>query len=126
LLVDDEPQLLLLLEKHLKRLGFAVQSQSTALGALGVLQAAPGDFDLVVADHGLPDLPGDALLARIFEIRPDLPVLICSGSEFFVSSLPARFRPRVAFLQKPFLPKELVAVIEQLLARASHKPPAKE
>jgi DNA-binding NtrC family response regulator len=117
LLVEDEPQLLSLLAKHLRRLSFEVDPQATALGALGQLEAAPARYALVLTDWSLPDMPGEALLARIFEIRPDLPVLVCSGSEVFVASLPPAIQPHVAFLQKPFLPKELSAAIARVLAR---------
>ena len=115
--MDDEPQLLHLLEKHLRRLGFEVESQSTALSALSALEASPGRFELVVADLGLPDMPGDKLVARLFALQPTLQVLLCSGSEFFVSTLPAEWQPRVGFLQKPFGPKQLSEKIHQMLAR---------
>ncbi len=117
MLVEDEGPLLLLLERHLKRLGFDVDAHSTATGALSALAAARDSYNLVVADMGLPDMPGDALLAKMFELCPDLRVLICSGSEFFVSSLPEAIQQRVAFLQKPFAPKELGQKIDDMLAR---------
>lgn len=115
--MEDEAPLLHLLERHLARLGFEVEAHSTGLGALAALETAPDSYALVVADMGLPDLAGDALLSKMFQIRPDLLVLICSGSEFFVSSLPEPIQRRVGFLQKPFAPKELGQKIEQMLAR---------
>ena len=126
LLIDDDPQLLRLLEKHLQRLGFAVEAQAAALAALAQLEKAANEFDLVVTDQNLPDLAADKLLARIVEIRPELPVLICSGSEFFISGLPAHLQPHVGFLQKPFPPKELVAAIERLLAGSTQTPPPED
>jgi DNA-binding NtrC family response regulator len=115
LLVEDEPQLLLLLEKHLKRMGFTVDAHATGSAALSAVEDPGGAYDLVVADMGLPDMSGEALLTRIFKLRPTLPLLICSGSEFFISSLPEELQRRVQFLQKPFLPRELAQKIEQAL-----------
>jgi len=115
LIIEDEPQLVVLLDKHLKRLGYEVDAHSTAAAALGALDNPESRYDLVVADMGLPDMPGEALLARICALRPVLPVLVCSGSQFFVSSLPPDLQPQVRFLQKPFLPRELGQKIEEIL-----------
>lgn len=120
LLVEDELPLLRLLERHLKRLGFEVDAHSQALLALTAFSAAPGRYDLVIADLGIPDMPGETLLTKMLTIKPDLLYLICSGSPFFVASLPVELRRQVVFLQKPFLPKMLSDAIEQLLARRSH------
>jgi DNA-binding NtrC family response regulator len=117
LLVEDELPLLQLLEKYLTRLGFEVEAFSQALHALDAFTAAPDRYDLVIADLGIPDMPGDTLLTRMLAIKPDLLYLICSGSPFFVASLPAELRRQVVFLQKPFLPKMLSGAIDQLLAR---------
>jgi DNA-binding response OmpR family regulator len=117
LLVEDEPQLLLLIEKHLKRLGFDVDAHATGSAALSAVEKPEAAYDLVVADMGLPDMSGETLLIRIFQLRPALPVLICSGSEFFISSLPEDLQLRVRFLQKPFLPKELAQKIDETLGQ---------
>ena len=114
--MEDEPQLLLLLEKHLKRIGFDVDAHQTGGGALASLETPSISYDLVIADMGLPDMRGEDLLAKIFELRPALPVLICSGSEFFVSGLPQERQRRVGFLQKPFSPRELAPKIDEVLA----------
>ena len=119
LLVEDELPLLQLLEKYLKRLGYEVEAHSQALGALNAFTATPSRYDLVIADLGIPDMPGDTLLTRMLAVKPDLLYLICSGSPFFVASLPEQMRRQVVFLQKPFLPKMLSEAIEQLLARRS-------
>lgn len=107
--------MLVLLERHLKRLGFDVDPHSTGSAALRALEQPAIHYDLAVADMGLPDMTGEALLAKIVALRPALPVLICSGSEFFVSSLPEALQRQVRFLQKPFLPKELAQKIDEVL-----------
>jgi len=119
LLVEDELPLLQLLEKYLRRLGYEVEAHSQAVRALDAFTATPASYDLVIADLGIPDMPGDTLLTRMLALKPDLLYLICSGSPFFVASLPENMRRQVIFLQKPFLPKMLSEAIEQLLARRS-------
>jgi DNA-binding NtrC family response regulator len=115
LLVEDEVSLIQLLEKYLNRLGYEVEAHSASQDALQSFEAAPQSYDLVIADLGMPDIPGDTLLTRMLEIRPDLRILICSGSPFFISNLPEALKGQVSFLQKPFVPKMLSEAIAQLL-----------
>jgi DNA-binding NtrC family response regulator len=117
LLVEDELPLLRLLERYLQRLGFEVQTYSSSVEALAEFEAAPGRYDLVIADLGMPEISGDAMLARMLEIQPDLLILVCSGSPYYVSNLPKPLQQRVGFLQKPFLPKMLSEEIEKLMAK---------
>ncbi len=88
LLVEDEPPLLQLIEKYLQRLGFEVETHLKSFDALRNFEAAPDRYGMVIADLGMPDLPGDTLLTRMLEIRPDLRILVCSGSPFFIENLP--------------------------------------
>ena len=87
------------------------------MDALHSFECAPHGYDLVIADLGMPDIPGDTLLTRMLEIRPDLCILICSGSPFFLGNLPKTLEKQVAFLQKPFVPKMLSEAVAQLLSR---------
>ena len=117
LLVEDEPPLLQLIEKYLQRLGFEVETHLKSFEALGSFEAAPDRYGMVIADLGMPDLAGDSLLTRMLEIRPDLRILVCSGSPFFIENLPKSLQQQVAFLQKPFVPKMLADAVEKLLQR---------
>jgi DNA-binding NtrC family response regulator len=116
LLVDDEPALLQLLEKHLLRLGYRVETQSTAGDALRSFEADPARFDLIIADLTLPDMSGQAMLTRMLAVKPTLLILICSGLPFLPSGMSDLPEKQVAFLQKPFLPKMLSEAMERLLS----------
>ena len=124
LLVEDEPPLLQLIEKYLQRLGFEVESHLKSFDALKSFEIAPGRYALVIADLGMPDMPGDTLLTRMLEIRPDLRILVCSGSPFFIEKLPSALQKQVAFLQKPFVPKMLADAVQKLLQQDAGSPPA--
>jgi len=117
LLVEDEPPLLQLIEKYLQRLGFEVETHLKSFEALRSFETAPDSFDLVIADLGMPDMPGDTLLTRMLQIRPQLRVLVCSGSPFFIENLPPSLQRQVAFLQKPFVPKMLAEAVQSLMSR---------
>jgi DNA-binding NtrC family response regulator len=115
LLVDDEAPLLRLVEKYLLRLGFEVETHLKSVEALQSFEAAPQRYDLVIADLGMPDMPGDTLLTRMLAIRPELRVLICSGSPYFIENLPDSLQRQVGFLQKPFVPRMLADAVQQLM-----------
>ena len=115
LLVEDEPPLLQLIERYLQRLGFEVETYLKSFEALRRFEAAPDRYGMVIADLGMPEMPGHTMLTRMLEIRPDLRVLICSGSPFFIENLPHSLQQQVAFLQKPFVPKMLAEAVEKLL-----------
>jgi len=123
LVVDDEVSLIELLERYLRRLGYEVEAYSGSKAALESFEGAPDRYDLVIADLGMPDMPGDALLSRMLEIRPDLRILICSGSPLFISNLPKALEMQVSFLQKPFIPKMMAEAVAQLLSK--DKPPGR-
>jgi DNA-binding NtrC family response regulator len=124
LLVEDEAPLLQLIEKYLQRLGFEVETHLKPFDALRNFEAAPDRYSMVIADLGLPDMPGDTLLTRMLEIRPDLRVLVCSGSPYFIENLPNSLQRQVAFLQKPFVPKMLSEAVRNLLKEPPANPPA--
>ena len=115
LLVEDEPPLLQLIDKYLQRLGFEVETYLKSFEALRNFEAEPDRYGMVIADLGMPDMPGDALLTRMLAIRPDLRILVCSGSPFFIENLPPSLQQQVAFLQKPFMPKMLADAVRNLL-----------
>jgi len=115
LLVEDELPLLQLVERYLHRQGFDVEGYSKGADALRSFEAAPASYDLVIADLGIPDIPGDTLLTEMLDRRPDLKVVICSGSPFYIEKLPPALRQQVVFLQKPFVPKMLAEAVARLL-----------
>ncbi len=124
LLVEDEPPLLQLIGKYLQRLGFEVETHLKSFDALRNFEAEPDRYDMVIADLGMPDMPGDTLLTRMLEIRPDLRILVCSGSPFFIENLPRSLQRQVAFLQKPFVPKMLAEAVQNLLKERPGNSPA--
>ena len=116
LLVDDQLQLLNLIERYLKRMDYEVESYTLAADALRAFEAAGGRFDVAIVDLALPDMPGEALLAKMRELNPALLMLVCSGTPFAVTTLPLELQRQVEFLQKPFAPNMLADAVGRLLA----------
>ena len=115
LVVDDESALLKLLETYLARRGHQVTCCDRGQKGLDVLDADATGFDLAVLDHWLPDMSGMDLLFGVMERRPKLPILVSSGSFMDIDQMDIPPGHRVAFLQKPYLPKMLGTAVEDLL-----------
>lgn len=79
LLVDDDPTALAGLRAQLEHLGYQVTAVADSRSALGLFQAGPGRFDLVLTDYAMPDLSGPDFAGALLAARPDLPVILASG-----------------------------------------------
>ena len=79
LLVDDEPAVMEMAARLLKRLGYKVTSQTDSVSALEVFRSNPGEFDLVITDYAMPKLTGLDFARKVLRIRPDMPILLCTG-----------------------------------------------
>ncbi len=110
LLVDDEHSLAGLLKKYLEREGFAIEVAADGAGALEAFGARR--FDLVVLDLNLPDMRGEDLMRRLLDGNRECRILISSGTPFGQDAIRDEDRHRVAFLMKPYMPKQLLAAIQ--------------
>ena len=79
LLVDDEIPILKLGSQVLERMGYHVTQYQSSIEALNAFKSDPGSFDLVISDMAMPNMAGDQLAADLKAIRPDIPVIICTG-----------------------------------------------
>jgi CheY-like chemotaxis protein len=79
LFVDDEEGLTALAQEMLESLGYHVTPHTNSLEALKAFRAHPDAFDIVVSDMTMPGLTGVALTKEILAIRPDIPIVICTG-----------------------------------------------
>ena len=85
LFVDDELSILKMSDKILSSLGYLVTSSSSSIEALEIFKDSPGDFDLVITDTTMPGLSGDILSCEIHKIRPDIPIILCTGYSNLIS-----------------------------------------
>lgn len=115
LVVDDEEQITSMLEESLKRLGYTVTSQSTGNEALDTLTRIPDQFDLVISDVTMPGITGDKLVRKIHEIRPDIPVVLCTGFEGRLTKEEIQAFGVTDFLMKPISRKDLARSIRNVL-----------
>ena len=79
LYLDDEPSLVLLVQRQLARRGYRVAGFTKQAEALAALRAEPAAFDLVVTDYNMPGISGLDVAREVRAIRADLPVMVVSG-----------------------------------------------
>ena len=115
LFVDDEELLVAIGQQMLERLGYKVTAKTSSIEALEVFKAKPDRFDLVITDQTMPKMSGLELAREILTIRPDMPVIICTG--FSAQMTPDRVEAigirRV--LMKPFVARDVAEVIREVL-----------
>ena len=115
LYVDDEAQIANTGRQILQRLGYSVTTQTSSEQALALFQARPGEFDLVITDMTMPDMTGDLLAAEIMKIRPDMPVILCTGYSKRMSGEAARKMGIKDFVRKPVGKADLARTVRRVL-----------
>jgi CheY-like chemotaxis protein len=115
LFVDDEPTLVILGKQLLERLGYTVNTFTNSREALAAFREAPGHFDLVMTDMTMPDLTGDRLARAILDIRPEIPVILCTGFSRLINEERARSLGIRSFLMKPLTLPQLAKVVREVL-----------
>ena len=115
LLVDDDDALLQSIRTGLERLGYDVTAMADGAAALDVFHSAPEDWDLVVADQVMPGLSGVDLAKQILNIRPDVPVVLCTGLIDSATRTSAEAAGVREFHVKPVLSSELADCARRIL-----------
>lgn len=102
LFIDDETAIVRLAKVRLERLGYTVKAFTEPLDALDAFRADPDAFDLVITDMAMPVMTGDRLAAEFLSLRPDIPIILCTGFSDQMSDEKAREMGICAFAMKPF------------------------
>ena len=113
--MDDEELLCEMAEDMLSRLGYKVTTRTSSLDALQAFENQPDQFDLVITDQTMPGMTGETLARRMLQIRPDLPIIICTGFSTVMSADKAKSIGIKAFALKPLVKKEIAKLIRRVL-----------
>lgn len=115
LFIDDEKILTELGKTMLERLGYHVTVCNSSLEALAVFHNQPSQFDLVITDQTMPDMTGADLARRMIQIRPDIPIILCTGYSSIISEEEAKLIGIQEFAFKPLSMKDLSVLIRKVL-----------
>ena len=121
LAVDDEEVIVGLYKAILERLGYKVTAHCSSEKALEAFQSSPDSFDLVITDQTMPHLPGSELAKEILQIRPDIPIIFCTGYSSMVSEEKAKEIGIERFAMKPVSNKDLVITVREVLDKSNTK-----
>lgn len=116
LFVDDEEAILKLVKKHLNRLGYKVKTTSKPGKALKKFKSHPEKYNLVITDMTMPQMTGLQLSKELREIRPDLPIIVCSGYSPLIDKEKAKKLNISGYLMKPVAMYDLAEMIQKLLS----------
>ena len=115
LFVDDELALLQMSQKMLEKLGYEVVSCSNGLDALEVFRLEPDTFHLVITDQTMPIMTGTELVQELLKIRPDIPIILCTGFSELIDSEKARELGAKEYIMKPIVMREIAGTIRKVL-----------
>ena len=115
LLVDDEDSIIAMEKQILERLGYHVTSRTSSIEALEAFRVNAEKFDIVISDMAMPKLSGDKLAVELIRIRPDIPVLLCSGFSEAMPEEKVKSIGAKGLLMKPILMQDLAKKIREVL-----------
>jgi CheY-like chemotaxis protein len=115
LFIDDEEFLTDWGKAALERLGYKVTAMNNSTEALNIFLSNPSQFDLVITDQTMPGVTGVQLSKRILEVRPDIPIVLCTGYSDHVSPEASSQIGIRQFLMKPSTRQELAQTIRNIL-----------
>ena len=115
LFVDDEETIVRLGKELLEQLGYTIEVQTNSLEALNVFRHDPQRFDLVITDQTMPGLTGEALSRELLRIRPELPIILCTGFSHIMTAEKAKALGIQAYLMKPLAIRDLAPIVRHVL-----------
>ncbi|MBS3809775.1 MAG: response regulator, partial [Desulfobacterales bacterium] len=115
LLVEDEKPIIDMQQQILETLGYHVTSRTSSVEALEVFRVDPYKFDLLVTDMTMPKMTGDRLALKVKEIRPDIPVILCTGFSEKINGRQRKDLGIEGFLMKPVTKKDMAEAVRKVL-----------
>ncbi|MCP4716283.1 MAG: response regulator, partial [Deltaproteobacteria bacterium] len=115
LFVDDEEALVDVGQEMLEEFGYEVETKTNALEALEAFQSTPEKFDLVITDKSMPHMTGFDLAEELFRIRPNIPVILCTGYSDSVDTQKAKSSGFSELVTKPIIMRDMAATVKRVL-----------
>jgi CheY-like chemotaxis protein/anti-sigma regulatory factor (Ser/Thr protein kinase) len=115
LVVDDEVLIISGLKERLERLGYVVEGFAAPLEALEAFKRQPDKFDMLITDMAMPILTGEMLIAKVKQVRADLPVILCTGFSERIDEKKPEDLGASKIMLKPIDRRELALSVRQVL-----------
>jgi len=120
LLADDDAAIRMVLNQALSRAGYEVRPT----GNISTMWnwVTRGEGDLLITDVSMPDGNAFDVMPKIRKMRPELPIVVMSAQNTFMTAIRASELGAYEYLPKPFDITEVLAVVGRALAEASRPP----
>ncbi|MBI9074154.1 MAG: response regulator [Desulfatibacillum sp.] len=115
LFIDDEPDLLQLGRQMLEHLGYQVTTFDNPPEALKAFKQSSHVFDCVIMDQTMPVMTGGVLAQRILEVRPDIPIVLCTGYSEIMTEEKAWALGIKGYMMKPLELFRLSTTVREVL-----------
>lgn len=114
LFIDDEKAAIDAIQPMLTNLGYKVTSRTSSIEALEAFKNKFDAFDLVITDQTMPNMTGKELTQKLMKIRPDIPIILCTGYSEMIDEEEAK-EMGISFVMKPIIMREIANTIRQVL-----------
>ncbi len=114
LVVDDEESILAMIRAALENYGYTVNTATNGVEAVGYFREKSDAIQLVITDHSLPFMEGKAVIAALRKVRPDIKIILTSGSEAEVHET-MKSSGANGFIAKPFTTEKLLKIAHDVL-----------
>jgi nitrogen-specific signal transduction histidine kinase/ActR/RegA family two-component response regulator len=115
LFVDDEAFQADIAKQMLSRLGYRLTTCTSSVEALELFLQSPEKFDLVITDMTMPYMTGDLLAKELISIRPDIPIIVCTGYSDRIDADIANEIGIRELVMKPVVMKDIAHCIRRVL-----------
>ena len=115
LFVDDEEALAMMGKQLLEGLGYEVTIRTSSIEALAAFRSTPNRYDLLITDMTMPNMTGDKLTREILKIRPNMPVILCTGFSELITEQSALSIGIQKYLMKPIIRRNIAEAVREVL-----------
>ena len=117
LFVDDEETIAEMAQESLKLFDYRIEALSDPEDALAVFKLNPGYFDVVITDMTMPKMTGAKLAEKLIRIRPNIPIILCTGHSSLIDEEKALQLGIAAYMMKPVSMLEIAKTIRKLMEK---------
>ncbi len=115
MVVDDEQPIVDIAEQTLTSHGYKVTTFPDGVQALQEFKKHPDRYDLVITDMAMPYMQGSELAQKLLEIRPNIPIILCTGYSEAINKDKTEAMGLKAFIQKPVILSNLLRTTRKVL-----------
>lgn len=115
LVVDDENSIAIFLQQLLHKYNYKVTYTTSSKHALEIFENSASDIDLIITDQTMPEISGTEMIKQMFRIKPNIPVILCSGYSENINEKSALDMGCTKYMEKPINSKKMIQALYNIL-----------